>query len=65
MWTLVITLVIGSFTIETDSITACQTAGFNLIHHDAALQGGGTDSHFFCVNNNTGEIWTNVEIPQN
>lgn len=62
--TLIITLLIGSFTIQTDNLEACQQAGHNLIHHENALhQSDRTDSYFFCISAETGEVWTSVELP--
>lgn len=62
MWILVVTLLSGTVAIPTDNINACQNAGFNMVRHEAALHGGGSDSYFFCVDGETGEIWTNVNI---
>lgn len=64
MHTLIITLIIGTFQVQTASLEACQAAGHALIAHDTALHTpGASDSQFYCVSAEDGTVWSSVEVP--
>lgn len=57
MFTLIIVLSFGTFQVPADTLEACQSAGFNMLHHDDQAE----DRGFLCVDGYSGVVWSSVD----